>query len=154
MSRNSKPMKGVDRFFVFSLTGWIALQISRAIAIPLINDINAGHESNAWLFPAYMDLFAVAFAPPLIWGIVKRRGFLIWTCTIIYLTISIADHAGNLVTTTFVGPPSIAEGMNPYLVPVIQTVLDVLFLVLLLLPKYRSLFFRIQDPVASPSKSY
>lgn len=148
MSRNFKALKGVDRFFIFALIVWIALQISRAIAIPLINEINAGDESKAWLFPAYMDLFAVVLAPPLIWGILKRRGVLVWTLAIIYLTISIVDHTGNLVTTTFVGPPSIAEGMNPYLVPVIQTALDVLFLVLLLVPRYRNLFFQTEDPVA------
>lgn len=65
--------------------------------------------------------------------------------TIIYFTVSIIDHGGNLVTTTFIGAPSIADGMNPYLIPVIQTALDVLFVVLLFVPKYRNLFFRIEE---------
>ena len=117
------------------------MQISRAIAITLINDITAGAESKAWLFPAYLDLFAVVFAPPLIWAIIKRRNLITWALTIMYLTISIIDHVGNFVTTTFVGQPSIAEGMNPYLVPGIQTALDILFLMLLFIVKYRRLFF-------------
>lgn len=146
MNTNFSTLKGSGRVFIIALIVWIVLQLSRAIAIPLINEIKAGGESNAWLFPAYLDLFAVVFAPPLIWAIVKRRGLLTWTLTIMYLTISIVDHVGNLVTTTFVGPPMIAEGMNPYLVPVIQTALDVLFLLLLFVPMIRNLFFRVEEP--------
>lgn len=143
-NRNFSALNAAEQVFLIGLIVWILLQISRAIAIPLINEINAGAESKAWLYPAYLDLFAVVFAPPLIWAIVKRRGLLTWASAIIYLTVSIVDHAGNLVTTTFVGPPSIAEGMNPYLIPVIQTVLDVLFLALLFVPRFRSLFFRTE----------
>lgn len=132
--------------FLVGLLVWIALQLSRAIAIALINQINAGAESNAWLYPACLDLFAVVLAPFLMWAIVKRRGFKTWAAVVIYLTISIVDHVGNLVTTSFVGPPSIAEGMNPYLIPVIQTALDVLFFSLLFVPKFRDLFFRVEEP--------
>lgn len=145
MKTSISNLKGMDRFFVIALVVWIALQLSRAIAIPLINQIFAGAESNAWLYPAYLDLFAVVFALPLIWAIAKRRGLLTWALTQMYLTISIVDHVGNLVTTTLVGPPSIAEGMNPFLVPVVQTALDVLFLVLLFFPRYRNLFFSIKE---------
>ena len=120
------------------------MQISRAIALVLIDDINAGESSEAWRYPAYLDLFAVVLAPPLIWAIWARRGLHTWVLTIVYWVISIVDHVGNFVTTTFVGPPSIAQGMNPYLVPVIQTVLDVVFLVLLFVPKFRDLFFRVK----------
>lgn len=144
MESKYNPLKGIERVFLIALIVWIFLQLSRAIAIQLINEIDAGAESSAWLYPAYLDLFAVVFALPLIWAILKRRGLVTWVAVIIYLTISIVDHAGNLVTTTFVGPPSIAEGMNPYLIPVIQTALDVLFFVLLFVPRYRNLFFRIE----------
>ena len=143
IKNNFGSLKGGERIFLIGLIIWIVLQISRAIALTLINEITAGSESYAWLYPAYLDLFAVVFVPPLIWAIIKYRGFLTWTFTVMYLTISIIDHAGNFVTTTFVGPPSIAEGMDPYLVPVIQTVLDVLFLVLLFVPRFRNIFFRL-----------
>jgi len=72
-------------------------------------NFSALNAAEQVFYPAYLDLFAVVFAPPLIWAIVKRRGLLTWASAIIYLTVSIVDHAGNLVTTTFVGPPSIAE---------------------------------------------
>ena len=119
---------------MIGLIVWIVLQLSRFVAFPLINNVNAGAESKAWLYPAYLDLFAAVFALPLVWVIVKRRGFLTWACTIIYLAISIVDHVGIFFTTTFVGPLSIAEGMNPYLVPVIQIALDLLFVLLLFVP--------------------
>ena len=138
-------VKGAERFFLIGMIVWTLLQISRFIAIPLINDIGSGAESEAWRFPAYLDLFAAVFALPLVWGLVLRRGLITWASAIMYWAISIVDHVGNFVTTTYVGPPSIAgEASNPYLVPVIMTVLDVLFLVLLFIPRYRDLFFRTE----------
>lgn len=111
----------------------------------LINDINSGLESKAWMYPAYLDIFAAVFALPLILGIVKWRGLITWGFTIIYLAISIVDHFGNFTTTSIVGPPSIVEeGMNPLLIPFIQTVVDFIFLILLLVPKYYQLFFKIK----------
>lgn len=146
MSNSSfSKLSGGNRVFLIGLIVWVVLQLSRAIALTLIDSINAGNDSVAWLYPAYLDLFAVVFAPPLIWAIVKHRGLLTWAAAVMYLTISIVDHGGNLVTTTFVGPPSIAEGMNPYLIPVIQTALDILFLVLLFVPGYRGLFFKMES---------
>lgn len=145
-NKNTGVLNGAGRGFLIALSIWIALQLSRAIALSLIDSIEAGGDSVAWLYPAYLDLFATVFALPLIWAIWKQRGLLTWAVAIMYLTISIVDHGGNLVTTTFVGAPSIAEGMNPYLIPVIQTALDILFTVLLFVPRYRKLFFRIEKP--------
>ncbi len=75
-----------------------------------------------------------------------RRGILTWASMVVYWAISIVDHIGNFVTTTLVGPPTIAEGMEtPYLVPAIQTVLDVVFLALLFVPVGRDLFFKLKN---------
>ena len=137
--------KGEKVFFI-GLIIWILLQMSRFIAKVLIDDIHAGGESLAWLYPAYLDMFAAFLAIPLIAAIIFRRGLFTWTMVVIYLAISIVDHCGNFTTTTFVGAPSIVEeGSNPYIIPVIQTVIDVLFLVLLFVPNYRKLFFKIDD---------
>ena len=87
--------------FLIGTIIWILLQVSRAIALVLINDINTGSSSEA------------------------RRSLLTWVFAIKYWVISIVDHVGNFVTTTFVGAPSIAEGMsNKYLIPAIQTLLE------------------------------
>lgn len=145
-SKKFGTLTGGAKVFLVTLIIWIALQISRLIALTLIDSINAGGDSVAWLYPAYLDLFAAVFAIPIMWAIWKYRGFLTWTTTVMYLVISIIDHCGNFLTTTFVAPPSIAEDMNPYLIPAIQTALDLLFVILLLLPRFRNLFFRIKEP--------
>lgn len=143
MNRSFSTVKGVDRVFIIGLIVWVLLQMSRFIALTLIDTINTGAESEAWRYPAYLDLFAAVLALPLIWAIVKHRGLLTWVSAVVYLAISIVDHVGNFVTTSFVGPPSIAEGMNPILVPAIQTGFDILFLALLFVPRFRKLFFRL-----------
>ncbi len=133
-----------ERAFFIGLLVWVFLQLSRLIALVLIDDINAGLESTAWLYPAFLDIFAAVLALPLIGALIIWRGFLTWTAVIIYLVISIIDHFGNFTTTAFVGPPSIVEeGMNPLLIPIIQTVIDFIFLMLLIYNKYRGLFFKI-----------
>ena len=140
----STALAGAERAFIIGMAVWLLLQTSRAIAIVLIDEIHAGGESKAWMYPAYLDLFAVVFAPPLVWATLRRRGVVTWALAVVYWSISIVDHVGNFVTTTTVGPPSIAEGMsNPYLVPAIQTALDIVFIALLFVPRYRDLFFRV-----------
>lgn len=133
-----------EKIFFIGLLVWILLQASRLVAIPLIDDIDSGSESAAWMYPAYLDIFAAVFALPLILALWRRRGLISWTAAIVYLAISIVDHFGNFVTTGLVGAPSIVdEGMNPYLAPAMMTVFDGLFLVLLLTPTYRRLFFNM-----------
>lgn len=139
-----KGLSGVERAVLIGTVIWILLQMSRFIAVVLINDINEGLASEAWRYPAYLDLFAAVFAVPLAWAVWMRRSLLTWASLLVYWAISIVDHIGNFVTTTFVGPPTIAEGMeNPYLVPAIQTALDIVFLALLFVPVGRNLFFRL-----------
>ena len=149
--RTFSELEQSEKVFLVALVIWVLLQMSRAIALTLIGEINTGGESKAWLYPAYLDLFAVVFAPPIVWGLVAKRGLFTWTCTMIYWAISIVDHTGNFVTTAAVGPPSIAEGMNPVLVPAIQTALDILFMVLLWTKKFRQLFFTVEPELLNVS---
>lgn len=140
-----KEFRKSEKIFITGLIIWVFLQISRLIALVLINDINSGEESLAWMYPAYLDLFAAVLALPLIVSIIKWRGVLTWTFTVVYLAISIVDHFGNFTTTTIVGPPSIVEeGMDPLLIPIIQTVIDFIFLILLFFPAYMKLFFKVE----------
>jgi hypothetical protein len=133
-----------EKFFFIGLQVWIFLQLTRVVAIPLINDVNAGVESAAWLYPAYLDLVAAFFGIPLMIALVYRRGLYTWTFAIMYLVVSIVDHCGNFVTTAAVGAPSIVpEGTNPILAPAMQTAFDLLFVVLLMMPGFRKLFFEI-----------
>ena len=140
---------GTRRIFLIGMIIWTLLQLSRVVAIPLINEIDAGGDSEAWRYPAYLDLFAAVFAIPLVWAFFAKRGLITWACGIMYWAISITDHVGNFVTTANVAPPSIAEGMsNPYLPAAIMTVFDVIFLVLMFVPKFRRLFFETGETQA------
>jgi len=141
VNKTFKGMNAAERGLLIGTIIWILLQLSRFIAVVLIGDINEGLASEAWRYPAYLDLFAAVIAVPLAWAVWMRRGLLTWTSLVVYWAISIVDHVGNFVTTKFVGPPTIAEGMeNPYLVPAIQTALDVVFLAVLFFPVGRTLF--------------
>jgi len=146
MNSGFRNLTGTERIFLIAMIIWTLLQLSRFIALTLIGVIDDGNESEAWRYPAHLDLFAAVLAIPLAWALIAWRGLLIWASAVIYYAISIVDHIGNFVTTTYVGAPSIAEGMsNPYLPAAIMTVFDVIFLFLLFVPRFRNLFFRIEN---------
>lgn len=150
MQTRFRDLGGAEKMFVGGMVLWFLLQLTRVVAIVLIQVINAGEESMAWLYPAYLDLFAVVFALPGIWATLAKRNATSWALILIYWAISIVDHGGNFVTTTHVGPPAIAEGMNPYLVPAVQTGFDLVFVVLLLTPRFRGLFFNVSTDRSGP----
>jgi hypothetical protein len=136
-----------DKIFLIALTVWILAQLIRFIAIPLITSVANGIDTPGWMYPAVLDVVAAVLAIPLAFAVWKWRGFTVWTLTIVYFTLSIVDHIGALTNLTLIGEPTAFEqfngGGNPYAAPVIQTVLDVVFFGLLLLPRFRDLFFRI-----------
>ena len=146
VNKGWRSLSGVQKLFLIGLVIWTLLQLSRVIALPLINEINAGGDSEAWRYPAYLDLFAAVFAIPLVWAFLVKRGLITWVVGIVYWAISIVDHVGNFVTTAHVAPPSIAQGMsNPYLPAAIMTVFDFFFLMLMFIPVFRDLFFRLNQ---------
>jgi hypothetical protein len=51
------------RLIIIGLIVWIILQVPRLIAIPLIQGVLDDTESDAWMFPAILDI-AVAVAAP------------------------------------------------------------------------------------------
>lgn len=138
-----------DKLFLVALVIWILAQLIRFIAIPLIMNVANGIDAPGWMYPAILDVVAAAFAIPLAFAIWKWRGFTVWTLTIVYLTLSIVDHIGALTNLTLIGEPLAFEdftgGGNPYTAPVVQTVLDVIFFGLLLMPRFRNLFFRLSN---------
>ena len=135
-----------QKWFLYGLLFWIFTQVSRFVAIPLLQAIADGDDPEAWFYPASLDIFAAVLAIPVMALIYWRRGFASWLITVIYLVISIVDHIGNFFTTWRVGPPpTLAESSPgpPELVPAIQTFFDVVFVVLLLMPVFRMLFFQL-----------
>ena len=142
-------VKGAEKVFLIGLVIWILAQLIRLIAIPLITSVKDGVDAAGWMYPAVLDVVAAVLAVPLAMAVWKWRGFTVWTLTIVYLTLSIVDHIGALTNLTLIGAPvafeQFNEGQNPYTAPVIQTLFDIIFFYLLLLPRYRKLFFELKE---------
>ncbi len=149
-SQNTANLGRSGKIFLVGLIVWILAQLIRFIAIPLITSVANGIDAAGWMYPAILDVVAAAFAIPLAIAVWKWRGFTVWTLTIFYFTLSIVDHIGALTNLTLIGEPIAFEqlngGGNPYTAPVVQTVLDVIVSGSLLLPRFRSLFFQLENP--------
>ena len=137
-----------EKVFLISLVVWIFSQIIRFIALPLVLSVNQGLDAAGWMYPALLDIAAAILAIPLSLAILKMRGFTVWTLTIVYLTLSIIDHVGAFANLILIGEPNafkqFNDGNNPFIAPIIQTAFDILFFYLLLLPKFRSIFFDLK----------
>ncbi len=141
------------RLLLIGLTVWILLQMSRLVAIQLIGSVADGVDDPAWLYPAILDVVCAVAAPFLAIALWRWRGLAVWTLTVIYLTVSIVDHVGFFVTYAQIGGPVAFEDMMPttqaWLVPAIQTVVDAVFLVLVL--RRTDVFFTLEEPATSAS---
>jgi hypothetical protein len=110
------------------LTVWCLLQLPRLIALPLIRDVLAGTESDAWMYPAVLDIVVAVAAIPVGWLLWARRGLFPFVAGILFFVVSIVDH-GDAVTAGLLAPtPQIFGGPNGVgsaaIVPAIQSVLD------------------------------
>lgn len=149
MQDHNAAANRTDKIFIVGLIIWILAQLIRFIAIPLITSVANGVDAPGWMYPAVLDVVTAVFAIPLALLVWKARGFTTWSLTVIYFTLSITDHIGALTNLTLIGEPLAFEqingGGNPYTAPIVQTVLDILFLVLLLMPRYQRIFFKLAD---------
>ena len=75
-----------EKVFLISLVVWIFSQIIRFIALPLVLSVNQGLDAAGWMYPALLDIAAAILAIPLSLAILKMRGFIVWTLTVVYLT--------------------------------------------------------------------
>lgn len=59
--------------------------------------------------------------------------------------ITVIDYVGEFANLIFIAELNafkhLNDGNNPFIAPIIQTAFDILFFYLLLLPKFRSIFF-------------
>ena len=123
------------------------LQLPRLVAVPLITSVLDDIDSPAWMYPAILDVVTAVLAPFLAVALWKWRGLAVWTLTVAYLTMSIVDHGGAFVNLALVGEAIAFEDMTPAgtpaVAPAIQTVFDIVFLVLVTLPRNRRHFFTL-----------
>ncbi len=133
-------MVGVERprTIIIVLIVWTLLQLPRLIAIPLIGDVLDDTESDAWMFPAILDVAVAVAAPFLAFALWRFRGLWVWTFAIVFFAISIVDHVDALIALELTPTPEVfGSGGNPSLFPGIGLVIDILAVWLLARPKVR-----------------
>ena len=149
MQDHNAAANRTDKIFIVGLIIWILAQLIRFIAIPLITSVANGVDAPGWMYPAVLDVVTAVFAIPLALLVWKARDFTTWSLTVIYFTLSITDHVGALTNLTLIGEPLAFEqfngGGNPYAAPIVQTALDIVFLGLLLMPRFQRIFFKLAD---------
>ncbi|MEM7126777.1 MAG: hypothetical protein AAF702_10655 [Chloroflexota bacterium] len=147
--KDSNVMSKKDKVFLVALTVWIVLQIRRFMAIPLILSVNQGIDDPGWMYTAILDVVSATLAPFIAVAIWKYRGLGVWIALIAYFTLSIVDHGSGLTTYLLIGgPESLGMPTNSpalWLGPIIMIAIDGLFLSLIIIKKYRQLFFQSTD---------
>jgi hypothetical protein len=81
------------------------IQVPRIAAFQLAQDVSAGHESVAWLYPAFVDIFIGITAPFVAFAIWRKTGLAVWVTALVWFTISIFDHLDAVTTALNVAGP-------------------------------------------------
>src|SRR5712691_9601469 len=81
------------------------IQVVRIGAFQLAQDVFAGHEAVAWLYPAFVDIFIGITAPFVAFAIWRKTGLAVWVTAIVWFTLSIFDHLDALTTALNVTGP-------------------------------------------------
>ncbi len=137
----------LTKYILIVFTVWIALQIPRLIAVPIISDVLNGIDDGEWMYPAILDIVVAILSPITIYVLWKKPNTYTWAFLICYFVISIIDH-GNAVTAaalakvpqTFIKMGAESGGN----VPIIQSVID-LFCIVLLFSKGIKAYFNLNQ---------
>ena len=117
------------RLIIIGLIVWVILQLPRLIAIPLIQGVLDDTESDAWMFPAILDVVVAAAVPFMAVALWRARGLWVWVSAMVFFTLD-AITAGLLAPT-----PQIfggGSGPSPAVVPGLQLLIDIVALWLLM----------------------
>ena len=128
------------RLIIIGLVVWVILQLPRLIAIPLIQGVLDDTESDAWMFPAILDIVVAVAAPFMAIALWRARGLWVWVSAIVFFTISIVDHLDAITAGLLAPPPQIfggGSGPSPAVVPGLQLLIDIVVLSLLLRPNVK-----------------
>ena len=90
-------MNKSTKYILIGITIWIILQITRFIAVPIVQDVLAGIDDGEWMYPAILDIVVAILSPIAIYFLWKRRNAEAWAFLLVYFVISIIDH-GNAYT--------------------------------------------------------
>ena len=122
---------------IIGLIVWVLLQLPRLIAIPLIQDVLDETESDAWMFPAILDVVVAVAAPFMAVALWRARGLWVWVTAIVFFTVSIIDHLDAITAGLLAPPPQVfggESGPSPVVVPGLQLLIDFVALWLLTRP--------------------
>ena len=112
MNTESESTTKSPRVVIILLSLLALFQIVRVLAYSIIQDVFAGVNAEAWLFPAMMDVFVGAAALFVAIGIWRGKGLAVWTSAIVFFCLSISDHLDAItVVLTSKGPnPAMMSG--------------------------------------------
>jgi hypothetical protein len=81
------------------------IQVVRIAAFQLVQDVFAGRESVAWLYPGFVDIFIGITAPLVAFAVWRKTGLAVWVMALVWFSISIFDHLDALTTALNVAGP-------------------------------------------------
>ncbi|SRR5712692_440922 len=93
------------RLAIVSIALLALIQVVRIAAFQLAQDVFAGRESVAWLYPGFVDIFIGITAPFVAFAIWRRTGLAVWVVALVWFSISIFDHLDALTTALNVAGP-------------------------------------------------
>ena len=132
------------RIAIFLISLLAAFQVVRIFALPIIQGVFDGKYSEAWLYPAMVDMVIGASALVIGYALWKKRGLAVWTIAIVWFVISVFDHmdAFTVIATTTEAlppgfPPQASSAMAGLLV---MSALELLALVTLTRSKLRNYY--------------
>ena len=132
----SNPTAADERpqLIIIGLIVWVVLQVPRLIAVPLIQGVLDGTESDAWMFPAILDVVVAAAVPFMAVALWRARGLWVWVTAMVFFTVSIVDHLDAITAGLLAPTPQIfggGSGPSPAVVPGLQLLIDLVALWLL-----------------------
>jgi hypothetical protein len=81
------------------------IQVPRIAAFQLAQHVFAGHESAAWLYPAFVDVFIGITAPFVAFAIWRTTGLAVWVAALLWFTVSIFDIFDAMTTALNMAVP-------------------------------------------------
>ena len=82
---------------IYFVSGVALVQMMRLGAYDLVLETLSRQYSEAWLFPAIMDVTVGALSGFISYGLVRREGLFIWTASLLFFCLSISDQL-NAIT--------------------------------------------------------
>jgi len=140
------------RLIIIGLIAWVVLQMPRLIAIPLIQGVLDDTESDAWMFPAILDIVVAAAAPFMAVALWRARGLWVWVTAQLFFAVSIIDHLDAITAGLLTPAPQVfggGSGPSPAVVPGLQLLIDAVALSLLLRRNVKNYYLDTTTP-ASP----